>query len=350
MRKIIGFVLLALLVGCAAWLLLHSDSDRGYKVRWRFNDIPEQTAVVDGIRWHYGVSDGQAVVIKACRCGSGPFSEQVTVPATLGGRPVTTLYGSVFRSDDPVRKLTIPEGVTDIEVSALSGVHLRTLSLPASVLNLELCGHVDTEYVVSPDNPRYCARNGFLCTKDGTVLLKGTDGDAAIPDGVVKIDDTAFWLRDVRSVTLPASVESIGTFAFRSCTNLTSVVLPASVKEIGAFAFQDCTALEQVELSPGLTDIPAYAFEGCTSLKTIVIPDSVTNISYYAFANCTNVESATLPASVKTIGHHAFSCCGFKMRLKTEALDVQIAPNAFSLTNDLSAYRGILPFQLKYYR
>ena len=51
---------------------------------------------------------------------------------------------------------------------------------------------------------------------------------------------------EITSLTIPASVTSIGGTAFRDCTSLTSVTIPNSVTEIGSPAFAGCTSLKEV--------------------------------------------------------------------------------------------------------
>jgi hypothetical protein len=50
--------------------------------------------------------------------------------------------------------------------------------------------------------------------------------------------------------TIPASVTSIGSYAFRDCTGLTSVTIPASVTNIGSSAFDHCSGLTSVTIPP----------------------------------------------------------------------------------------------------
>jgi len=46
--------------------------------------------------------------------------------------------------------------------------------------------------------------------------------------------------KNLKSVTIPAGVTSIGYSAFDGCTNLTSITVPASVTSIERGAFYDC--------------------------------------------------------------------------------------------------------------
>lgn len=84
--------------------------------------------------------------------------------------------------------------------------------------------------------------------KNGTATLTSYIGDATevtVPaeiDGyaVTALGDSLFKNADVTSVTLPASVTSIGWFAFYGCGALQSVTLSKAVTTIGYAAFDGC--------------------------------------------------------------------------------------------------------------
>jgi hypothetical protein len=93
-------------------------------------------------------------------------------------------------------------------------------------------------------------------------------------------------------VTLPNSVNSIATNAFRGCTNFTSVTLPNNVTSIGSSAFGNCTSLTSINIPNNVTTISPQAFQNCTSLTSITIPNSVTTqIGPQTFQNCTSLIS-----------------------------------------------------------
>ena len=139
--------------------------------------------------------------------------------------------------------------------------------------------------------------------------------------------DTRWGGNDIKSVSLPDGLTSIGGFAFRGCTSLSSVTIPDSVTSIGYYAFSGCTSLTSVTIPDSVTTIEDSAFSGCTSLTAInvaegntayvsengvlfnksktsliqypagktdsayTIPDSVTSIGYYAFLSADSLKS-----------------------------------------------------------
>ena len=85
-------------------------------------------------------------------------------------------------------------------------------------------------------------------------------GHITITEGSTEVPDSIFQSKsEIKSVSIPDTITSIGDSAFRS-TSLTEVIIPDSVTSIGR-----------------------YAFSG-NELTEVVIPDSVTSIGRYAFS------------------------------------------------------------------
>lgn len=127
-------------------------------------------------------------------------------------------------------------------------------------------------------------------------------------DKVKQIWDNLF--RDcinIKSISLPQSLRSIGQFAFSGLTNLKEISTYDNVETIGASCFEGCTALESAKLSKNLKALNDRVFYGCSSLDNFIVPDSVSLIGISAFDGCTSLSSLT--ASVKTINESAFNGC-----------------------------------------
>ena len=130
-----------------------------------------------------------------------------------------------------------------------------------------------------------------------------------IPSSVISIESGAFRsCKNLTNVVISEGVTKIGDDAFISCNSLSNITIPDSVVDIGerAFAF---TGLVNVALPKNITKIKAYTFKGCKSLKNITIPNGVTEISYDVFNACTSLQSIMIPESVTYIGGGAFCGC-----------------------------------------
>ena len=115
--------------------------------------------------------------------------------------------------------------------------------------------------------------------------------DNGITYDVVSVSDMAFMDNTglTGTLTIPASVTSIGFGAFRNCAGITALALPAS----------------------GLLTIDDYAFQSTGITGTLTIPSSVTTIGQNAFYDCTGLTGTlTIPSSVTYMGQNAFYNAG----------------------------------------
>ena len=151
---------------------------------------------------------------------------------------------------------------------------------------------------------------GITSIGDGAFSHCDSLTSVTIPDSVTTIRGGAFEdCSSLTSVTIPDSVTSIGDSAFSNCSSLTSVTIPDSVTSIGDSAFSNCSSLTSVTIGNSVTTIGEKTFAYCCSLTSVTIPNSVTTIGYGAFADCSSLTSITIPDSVTTIGITAFYNC-----------------------------------------
>jgi len=145
--------------------------------------------------------------------------------------------------------------------------------------------------------------------------LETTDGVYTIPASLTTIGQYAFrGQTGIKKLIIPATVTSIGTGAFQNCVNLKEVEFEESgnwsLTSLGANAFQNCISLTTLTNMPStLTSLGNYAFAGCKSLTTFVTPANVSSTGTNAFQNCTALTEVTFTRSSVTIGNYAFDGC-----------------------------------------
>lgn len=224
------------------------------------------------------------------------------------------------------------------------------ISVPMSVLE-----NVKKSFVVSDNNPNYCAIDGILYSKDKKEIIcvpyqyegfengvfyvpdfvtninyyafsnNETLRQVFIPDGVTAIGGYAFAYcnklekvslseglttigggsfyscRTLSDINVPNTVESIGSYAFYKCESLEHISIPAGVKSLEYYTFAYCTSLSEISIPEGISKICSGVFNYCSSLRKVIVPDSVTTIMNYAFKNCSNLEYLYIPSSVSDI-------------------------------------------------
>lgn len=165
------------------------------------------------------------------------------------------------------------EGLRSIGVQAFSGAGFDAVFLPAS---LEQLGQRAFERTgITFDDERsftISAQNASLAYDTGVLYQRETEGLVALEQlsesevcrllpETVEVADCAFeGARQLREVTMPEGLQSIGRRAFRGCSALRAAVLPDSLVSLGDEAFSG-TSLEQVHIGSSLQHMGACALE-----------------------------------------------------------------------------------------
>ena len=82
-------------------------------------------------------------------------------------------------------------------------------------------------------------------------------------EGVTSIGEKAFYsiggtFGNLTSVQFPSSLTTIGSSAFRKCTNLSKLNFSKGLRVIGEHAFQDCSNITRLYIANGLTTIKLF--------------------------------------------------------------------------------------------
>ena len=126
------------------------------------------------------------------------------------------------------------------------------------------------------------------CTALETISVSKANVHYSSVDGVLLNADATsivwFPLGKKGDYTLPATVNSIGDYAFKEC-NIEKFILPDALTKIGQGAFMN-SKIKEVSLPDKLKSIPTGTFQGCKQLKTVRMGTKTELISDYVFDNC----------------------------------------------------------------
>lgn len=251
--------------------------------------------------------------------------ERISIPDT-----VTELGEQTFMSCSSLASVTIPEEMTALPAYMFQNCSsLQSFSIPDTLTDLGYLAFVGCSSLqkleVSDNHPVYCLQDGVLYSKDLTKLYLYPAGKTetafVVPDGVTMIDDGACFAASFQSLTLPESLQVIGSGAFNYCTSLQTVTIPEQVTAIYDHAFSDCSALTSVvfagdaESTDNDLQIGGYAFFCCEMLMDVALPKRVTGIGEFAFGvteqQKVNADGSTTD-EMETIAVSGFLLTGYE--------------------------------------
>ena len=238
-----------------------------------------------------------------------------------------------FVGDSTIRRVTIPEGVTRIGPYAFANMTaLEEITLPSTLETIDygaFYGCTSLKRVNGIENVKFINQSAFQgCAITGALNL----------DSVVAIADYAFADNaKIASVRLPATLQSIGAYAFKAYINpetgkavsaLKSVEIAAEKIKLGRYAFSYCVSLESIDINTPV--IPTGAFNECNSLSSVRFGKDVAVVSEYAFRN-TAIEYYDVDAANTTFK----SCDGGKYLTNADGNEILlVAPTVTEFTLD----------------
>lgn len=218
---------------------------------------------------------------------------------TIDGTYYYSNYFGAFSNCTSLSSLVLPSSVETIGVAAFKGCSSLT------AVSFEKDAHLKT-------------------IKGGYYYWSNSKGEV-ISEDYGAFSDCAL----LATVALPASLETIGQTAFKNCTALTSVVFEenSNLKTIegGAKgsrfygAFTGCSSLASIVIPASVETIGTAAFKGCRVLTTVsfgrnsqlrsIRGGCAGSVYYGAFSDCSSLRSIEIPARVDSIGIAAFKNC-----------------------------------------
>ncbi|MBR2086285.1 MAG: leucine-rich repeat protein [Oscillospiraceae bacterium] len=262
---------------------------------------------------------------------------ELTIPAELDGKPVTSVGAYAFAENTVLTSVTIPDSVKSIGNSAFTKcTRLTWITIPEGVTTIGQSAFASTNlsYVKLPESIISIEPSAFVwCSELSALIIPNPE--CAVFDSAETINN-GFWndegvaeyyyngtIYGAENSIAQAYAEKYGyTFKFLEDAPALNQVKPngdyqyeinADGKTVTILKPNSLESAIEIPSDIGgkpVTCIGDGAFEGLTNLQSVVLPDSVMSLGSFAFGNCTNLTSITLPDGLNEIGSHAFFNCG----------------------------------------
>lgn len=216
-----------------------------------------------------------------------PSLTSMTFPAKT-----TSIGNYCFKNTANLKEITFTDGPKAISLGSS-----ESLFAPSRLQKLYIGRNIDYFYYYYPERTPFYNQNELTdvsFSQAGTV----TYCKAYL---LYKVDHC-------KTLTLPQSLQSIGSYAFSEMLALESIVVPGKVETIGGFAFAKCTSMQSsVVTADGTTTIGNNVFANCTSMQSAtIVAKGKTTLGNSVFTDCTSLENAHLGDGVTEMGTYIF--------------------------------------------
>lgn len=216
------------------------------------NQVAELTAKVDEITGD---------VVSVGKCGNNInyvlYSDgKLILKGTGAMYDYTNENKSPFYDNDRIKSVVISEGITAVGEYAF-----------------QYCNNLKT--AVLPTTLKTIKRNGFMPHIDEYMVHQNLYGltEITIPPKVTDIAKFAFSGTAIKSVTIPASVTTVGEQAFGECQKLETVRYSGII--ISDRMFVRCIKLKNFTITKSTTEIVGGCFNYCESLTLITYEGTI---------------------------------------------------------------------------
>lgn len=214
---------------------------------------------------------------------------EIVIASSHNGKPVKTIGNDAFKGDKNIQKVYIPDGIISIGDNAFGGcTALKEITIPDSVTFIGNYAFDECESLTEAIIPAGVDSIGMY-TFAGCFGLTSL----VIPETIKTIGNYAFYnCENIKTLIIPDTVTDVSSSAFEGCIKIETVTLSAqhvsaipvcrlltveitSGTAIPDNAFRERYNLKKITIPHGITSIGNNAFYGCSRLAEIIYDGTI---------------------------------------------------------------------------
>ena len=275
---------------------------------------------VDG--FHFTVKNGEYTLIAY-------LGDEYTIklPENINGKTYT-IYSMYMRH---VMNIIVPGSIKYISDNAFFSSNLNSLILEEGVQSIGYSAIRDVSYISLPASLQSIGTENFICDILQTIELNDESNYFALKEGVLYTKDYSRLIRCPASVTsfvIPKETTYIESYAFLGCDSLLDVYYEGTIDEwlkVG-LGWAECNPEEYAE----------HFYINGEELAGTVVVSGKTSISNSQFANNKKITEVVISEGTEYIGFFAFQYCSNLRKITLPASLKSVGQYAFMGCDNLT--------------
>jgi hypothetical protein len=221
--------------------------------------------------------------------GASAFKNCSALTSVTSLGTITAINDSTFEGCTNINTaITLPSGVTSIGISAFKDcVNIPSISLPSSVATINSTAFIGcsllSSITVTAGNTTYSSDNGVLFNVNKTILLYYPGGKTSA------------------SYMTPATVTSIGNYAFYTSPNLTSIIITQLVTTVGKYVFNNTNLNLFFYENVPTFDVDSFVVNANIAYKLL----TTNNVVKIPTANFSEIKTLAPPTNLQLVPYIA---------------------------------------------
>ena len=246
-----------------------------------FSDASNNITAIESNAFEYALVDGlvlpNTISVLGPSCFATAYITTLTIPPLVTVLPIQAfsyiqpVYNTEMGEELPIN-IILPQNLTKIGISCFEGAPIKQITIPDTVTEIEYGAF------------SYCKQLASI----------------TLPLGLQKISDRVFaQCTSLTSITIPAAVTMLGSEAFQGCESLAYMDIQANATVIPDSFAEGCQ-LTELTIPASVASIGNYAFAGINvnQMTLTVLPTTPPTLGSIAFTLATGSVIKVPAASV----------------------------------------------------